>query len=280
MNRNEEKGFALVLSLILLITMSLMGGSLIVISSGDHQNNNSSDQYQQAFYVAETGLMQGEKWVIDNYLGHWINTIPSADAALTQGEDESDDEFSARKEQYTQASAAYHRYSNSMYRHSFNRGPARNDTEITEDNKSVCMKSFRNLSTADTIRIAGGGTLPKSDNFINIVGPILLSDGPYTSSENFITTHLSDTEDEEIAEKEVKHLRRFEYEFFVMNVGNAAYRAEGSSIATNTSNVDAQGTAYKIYACGIFYGKGDDDNPNDGNVQLIIPLENLIVMPN
>ena len=68
MNRNEEKGFALVLSLILLITMSLMGGSLIVVSSGDHQNNNSSDQYQQAFYVAETGLMQGEKWVIDNYL--------------------------------------------------------------------------------------------------------------------------------------------------------------------------------------------------------------------
>ena len=101
MNRNEEKGFALVLSLILLITMSLMGGSLIVISSGDHQNNNSSDQYQQAFYVAETGLMQGEKWVIDNYLGHWISTIPSADSALTQGEDESDDEFSARKEQYT-----------------------------------------------------------------------------------------------------------------------------------------------------------------------------------
>jgi Tfp pilus assembly protein PilX len=280
MNRNEEKGFALVLSLILLITMSLMGGSLIVVSSGDHQNNNSSDQYQQAFYVAETGLMQGEKWVIDNYLGHWINTIPSADAALNQGEDETDDEFNARKEQYTEASATYHRYSNSMYRHSFNRGPARNDTEITEDNKSVCMKSFRNLSTADTIRIAGGGTLPKSDNFINIVGPILLSDGPYTSSENFITTHLSDTEDEEIAEKEVKHLRRFEYEFFVMNVGNAAYRAEGSSIATNTSNVDAQGTAYKIYACGIFYGKGDDDNPNDGNVQLIIPLENLIVMPN
>ena len=280
MNRNEEKGFALVLSLILLITMSLMGGSLIVISSGDHQNNNSSDQYQQAFYVAETGLMQGEKWVIDNYLGHWINTIPSADSALTQGEDESDDEFSARKEQYTEASAAYHRYSNSMYRHSFNRGPARNDTEITEDNKSVCMKSFRNLSTADTINIACGGTLPKSDNFINIVGPILLSDGPYTTSENFITTLLSDTEDEEIAEKEVKYLRRFEYEFFVMNVGNAAYRAEGSSIATNTSNVDAQGTAYKIYACGIFYGKGDDDNPNDGNVQLIIPLENLIVMPN
>jgi len=60
MNKNE-KGFALVLSLILLLVMSLMGGALIVISSGDHQSNNTSDQYQQAFYVAETGLLEGEK---------------------------------------------------------------------------------------------------------------------------------------------------------------------------------------------------------------------------
>ena len=51
-NRNE-KGFALVLSLVLLLVMSLMGGALIVISSGDHQSNNYSDDYQQTFYVAE-----------------------------------------------------------------------------------------------------------------------------------------------------------------------------------------------------------------------------------
>ena len=74
---NKEKGFALVLSIILLIVMSLMGGSLIVISSGDHQSNNSSDQYQQTFYVAEAGLLEGEKWILDKYLGPWMNSMPS-----------------------------------------------------------------------------------------------------------------------------------------------------------------------------------------------------------
>ena len=70
-NKNES-GFALVLSIVLLLAMSLMGGSLVVISSGDHQSNNNSDEYQQAFYVAETGLLEGEKWILDNYLGHWM----------------------------------------------------------------------------------------------------------------------------------------------------------------------------------------------------------------
>ena len=62
MSKNKnEKGFTLVLSLVLLLAMSLMGGSLIVIASSDHQSNNSSDEYQQTFYVAETALMQAEK---------------------------------------------------------------------------------------------------------------------------------------------------------------------------------------------------------------------------
>ena len=38
--------------------MSLLGGSLIVITSGDHSSNNTSDEYQQTFYVAETGLIE------------------------------------------------------------------------------------------------------------------------------------------------------------------------------------------------------------------------------
>ena len=36
MNRKKEKGFALVLSLVLLLVMSLMGGSLIVITIDTH----------------------------------------------------------------------------------------------------------------------------------------------------------------------------------------------------------------------------------------------------
>ena len=70
MSKNKnEKGFTLVLSLVLLLAMSLMGGSLIVIASSDHQSNNSSDEYQQTFYVAETALMQAEKSLIDTILG-------------------------------------------------------------------------------------------------------------------------------------------------------------------------------------------------------------------
>ena len=73
MKRNKQKGFALVLSLMLLLAMSLMGGSLIVIASTDHEGNNSGDEYQQTFYVAETALMQAEKSLIDKMLGPMDN---------------------------------------------------------------------------------------------------------------------------------------------------------------------------------------------------------------
>ena len=69
MKNNNEEGFVLVLSLVLLMAMSLMGGALIVISASDHQSNNISDEYQQTFYVAETALFEGEKYVINQFLG-------------------------------------------------------------------------------------------------------------------------------------------------------------------------------------------------------------------
>ena len=71
MINNNEKGFALVLSLVLMLVMSLMGGALIVISAGDHQSNNQSDEYQQTFYVAETALLEGERYVLNQSLGPW-----------------------------------------------------------------------------------------------------------------------------------------------------------------------------------------------------------------
>jgi len=293
-NKENENGFALVLSLVLLLAMSLMGGSLIVISSGDHQSNNNSDQYQQTFYVAETGLLQGEKWILDNYLGHWKTTVPDATDSLGAKPDSPPAavaEWEADRDQYTRMTANYHKYANNYFRHSFDKGPARNNTTIKSEDKSACMKSFKNVKATDDILIAGGGSLPKTDNFINIVGPLLLNDGPYAdpANENYNTDNLleneggrgwSTAEVEKIVEREVAYIRRFGYEFFVINVGSAAYTSEGSSIATSASNVDTQGTAYKIYSCGIFYGKGDDTEINDGNVQILIPLENLVVMPN
>ena len=71
MINNNEKGFAIVLSLVLMLVMSLMGGALIVISAGDHQSNNRSDEYQQTFYVAETALLEGERYVLNQSLGPW-----------------------------------------------------------------------------------------------------------------------------------------------------------------------------------------------------------------
>ena len=65
----NENGFAMVLSLVLLLAMSLMGGALILISSGDHQSNNDSDQYQQTFYMAEMALLAGEQYLTDQQSG-------------------------------------------------------------------------------------------------------------------------------------------------------------------------------------------------------------------
>ena len=73
MRKKNEKGFALVLSLVLLMAMSLMGGALIVISASDHQSNNISDEYQQTFYVAETALFEGEKYLLNQYKGPYKN---------------------------------------------------------------------------------------------------------------------------------------------------------------------------------------------------------------
>ena len=43
--KKKQSGFALVLSLVLLLVMSLMGGALIVIASSDHSKNTASDRY-------------------------------------------------------------------------------------------------------------------------------------------------------------------------------------------------------------------------------------------
>ena len=69
MKNIKEKGFALILSLVLLIAMSLMGGSLILITSEDHKSNNLVDVEQQAFHVAEIALLEGEAYLADQYQG-------------------------------------------------------------------------------------------------------------------------------------------------------------------------------------------------------------------
>ena len=54
----------------------------------------------------------------------------------------------------------------------------------------------------------------------------------------------------------------------MVNVGNAAYQEAGSSMSKGSVDAETTGTAYKVYACGIY-------NRDD----IIIPLESIIVLP-
>ena len=64
--KNNEKGFALPLVLLLLVVMTIMGATLVTISSNEHSANTDKDQGQQAFYAAESGISVAKKWMVDN----------------------------------------------------------------------------------------------------------------------------------------------------------------------------------------------------------------------
>ena len=132
MIKNKQKGFALVLSLILLLAMSLMGGALIVIASSDHQGNNSSDEYQQTFYVAETALMQAEKSLVNKMIGPINPASGIRDHAAR---------FIPRNQELTD--------------------PAPNQTP--------CYKSFRNLTRAADFRVI---EQVENQNFYDLIQPI------------------------------------------------------------------------------------------------------------
>ena len=59
--KNNQKGFALPVALLLLVVMTLMGVTLVSISSGDIRANSEKDFSQQAFYAAESGISDAKK---------------------------------------------------------------------------------------------------------------------------------------------------------------------------------------------------------------------------
>lgn len=54
--KNNQKGFALVLAILMLIVMSIMSITLVSLISGDFAENEVKDEYQQAVYTAETAI--------------------------------------------------------------------------------------------------------------------------------------------------------------------------------------------------------------------------------
>ena len=62
-NQHQQKGFALVLAILLLVVMSIMGVTLVTIVSGDFNENEKRDEYQQSLYAAETAVNDAKVWL-------------------------------------------------------------------------------------------------------------------------------------------------------------------------------------------------------------------------
>jgi len=259
MKNNNEKGFALVLSLLLLVVMSLMGGALIVISSGDHQSNNSSDQYQQAFYAAETALIEGEKDILNKMMGPWTQTTalgsldPNILAFLgTMAIDN-------RVRNTTLASLPINRDNDDAGQPILNRN-------------SECFKSFRNI---DRTQFKATNHV-ESQHFYQLIEEILNDD------DNIIDTLEGTTDKQKKVDAEIFQLKRFYFEYFSTYLGVAEFKAAGSSLKKSSTNAQTQGHAYKIYGCGIMKGGSGASNqlePFKSNENdILIPLETVVIV--
>ena len=217
MTEKNEKGFALVLAIVLLLAMSLMGGGLILVSSGDHKGNTTSDNYQQTFYVAETALLEGEKYVINQYLG------PRTTSATR--------DISKRNKPIN----AYETNETDCY-NSFPKFPPGFEVVI----HSVNLDPATNEHNATTNRIFNFGTL--------------LADIFNTNNRSiFPEIEYLDKEDTyEPINKEKEYLDRFQYEYFVTKLGPAPFRGFGMSIKKGSSDIGRDGIAYRIYGCGTY----------------------------
>ena len=62
----NKKGFALPVSLMLLVVMTLMGVALVSVTSSDMSSNTEKDDSSQAFYAAESGISVAKNWMVGN----------------------------------------------------------------------------------------------------------------------------------------------------------------------------------------------------------------------
>ncbi|SVE01301.1 uncharacterized protein METZ01_LOCUS454155, partial [marine metagenome] len=161
MRKKNEKGFALVLALVLLLVMSLMGGGLIVITSGDHNSNNTSDQYQQTFYVAETGLIQAEKTIVNQYLGPWMKVSDIVDPGSSASEED--------KAAYDtfKAEAEANQVEGGLFRNTRDRSMPTNTLAMLDEHATPCYNSFRNIVKTN-FRV----THHRNENFGELIQPI------------------------------------------------------------------------------------------------------------
>lgn len=251
MKNNNEKGFTLILSLLLLMVMSLMGGALIVITSGDHQSNNTSDQYQQAFYVAETALIEGEKAIINKMMGPWEEKVRNTEKANSPVNCVNIKKAIEDGVEYPEDAV---------------------DCELILNKQSDCFRSFRNI---DRDNFTATNHI-ENQHFYQLIKGILDVDS------NIIDTLEGTTDKTRKIDAEILQIKRFYFEYFSTYIGAAEFQGAGSSLKKTSTNIQAQGHVYKIYGCGIMKGGsggGDDEQPfKKGDNDILIPLETVIIV--
>ena len=251
MKNNNEKGFTLILSLLLLMVMSLMGGALIVITSGDHQSNNTSDQYQQAFYVAETALIEGEKAIINKMMGPWEGKVRNTEKANSPVNCVNIKKATEDGVEYPEDAV---------------------DCELILNKESDCFRSFRNIDRANFLAT----NHIENQHFYQLIKGILDDDS------NIIDALEGATDKLRKVEAEILQIKRFYFEYFSTYIGVAEFKGGGSSLKKTSTNIQAQGHVYKIYGCGIMKGGsggGDDEQPfKKGDNDILIPLETVIIV--
>ncbi len=214
--KKTEKGFTLVLALVLLLVMSLMGGSLIVISAQDHSSNNQSDIYQQTFYVAETGLMEGEKFIINKYLGDWN------DSGTIRNTEEAGAPLNAV---VPEQSLCFKSFPDII----------RTKTDDEDYEYQVVVHQ-------------------KDQNFGELIKNVVKA--TELKSDNVFTRFISDDEDIGTnIDNEVDYLKRFSFEYFIHMVGSAPVTGRsilGSSVKKTATDKTQESRAYQIYSCGIY----------------------------
>jgi len=219
MKKNNEKGFALVLSLVLLMAMSLMGGALIVISASDHQSNNISDEYQQTFYVAESALYEGEKYVINQFLGPY----------------KSDGKRDTTNRRLLPNNVKDDGTPVNLFK----------DVVAGTPNLLPCFNSFQDLDQKSFVSVKGP---PPTNQLSATHSDVKFSQKYY----DFLTSNIVKADDKNRVEK-------YYFQYFLTQVGSAPFKGYGTSIKKDATDAGSDGMAYRIYGCGLFAPDGVDN---------------------
>ncbi len=124
--------------------------------------------------------------------------------------------------------------------------------------QTPCFRSFRNLSRESDFRVVEH---VKNQRFFDLIQPVF-------DANTFPRQAGVDTADE--IEKEREKLARYTYEFFSVNSGSSIYKGSGMSLNKTSVNTQRQGTAYKIYGCGMM--------GNAANPVILVPLETIVIL--